>query len=297
MPERAASIRSFSLRDWFAVLHRLWLNIDRRNLGLIAAGVGFYTLLGLFPALAAAIAVWGIVADPAVLEAQLETIAPIVPDQAFTLLDRQVRALIAANNSTLGWTFALSLVGALWSARAGMTALIRGLNAVYGQTAKGSFLLRLSRALLLTTTLIGMSLVALTTVLVLPTILAFLPLGVMAHWVASLLHWAAALGVMLFGLGLVYRYGPDRRPLRARWVSSGAVVALLLWGSGSLLLTLYFRNFSNFNEVYGSIGAVAVLLVWFYLSAFSVLIGAQLNAEIEAQRLGIGDAPEDTPAA
>ncbi|MEM1267251.1 MAG: YihY/virulence factor BrkB family protein [Pseudomonadota bacterium] len=275
------------------VLHMaasVWRAASGKDLSLIAAGVAFYAMLAIFPAFAAAIAIWGLVADPIFLERQLSELAPIMPDAAFSVLDDQMAALIAANESTLGWTFALSLTGALWTARAGVAALIGGLNAVTGSAGGSGALRRIGRGIVLTTTLIIMALTGLLTVLILPGILAFLPLGPLAALLASVARWGAAVVVLVLGLGLIYRYGPDHPPLRVPWISAGSLLAILLWGTGSVALTVYFRNVTALNEVYGSLGAVASLLIWFYLSAFAVLIGAQLNAILARDRAMGGSA-------
>ncbi|MEO0387215.1 MAG: YihY/virulence factor BrkB family protein [Pseudomonadota bacterium] len=277
-----AKKRQSRVRAWLRIGGQVYASIDERDLGLIAAGVGFYAMLALFPALAATIAVWGLVADPAILERQLDTIAPLMPEQAFAILRRQTEALISANDSALGWTFGVSLAGTLWSARGGMTALIRGLNAVYDRDALDGFLHRTMRALLLTLSLIGMAVAAVLTVLILPPIIALMPFAAATQIVATLLHWAATVFVIVVGLALIYRYGPDRRHGRPQRIRPGVALALAIWGLGSVALTVYFRNFANFNEVYGSLGAVAILLIWFYVSAFAVLLGAQLDESVRS---------------
>ena len=262
----------------------LWRQTDDRHLDLIAAGVAFYAMLAVFPAVAAVIALWGFVSDPRVVEEQLGLLQGVIPPEAFALLAGQVRALIATNDSALGLTTALSTGAAIWSARAGVGALLRGLNAIYGIERRGGFLHAVT-ALGFTGALVAVALLTLASLVGVPVVLAYLPLGAWTELALTLLRWGVALSVMLLGLGVVYRYGPNR-PHRPPWISVGAVVALGLWAVASLGLTLYLRNFGSYNEVYGSIGAVIALLMWFFISAYAVLLGAAVNAQVERRGNG-----------
>lgn len=253
---------------------------DDRNLGLIAAGVAFFSMLAIFPGIAALISIWGIFADPVVIESQLELLARFVPEQAFRILERQVNALIGANESTLGWTTLISTLAAIWSARAGVAALIRGLNAIYRESNRPG-LKHYIAALLLTLALVGVGLISMTSVVIAPLAIAFFPLGDFTTNVLEVTRWTIAFLVAILGLGIVYRFGPNRRHARIGWISPGAVVAVVIWGALSVAFSYYLSNFGNYNEVYGSIGAVIALLMWFYISAYVVLMGAVVNAQLE----------------
>lgn len=255
--------------------------MDEANLGLIAAGMGFFGMLALFPGLAALIAIWGLVSDPAVIRSQLSTLEGVLPVDIYRLLVGQVGALLSARPAALGWATAMSLVAALWSTRLGVAALIRGVNAAYG-CPNGSGLQRQVSILILTFVLIGVVIVALISVVVMPVILSFLPRGTMVNDVLELARWLAALTVMTLGLGLVYRYGPNRKTRRKPWLTSGGVLAVTIWAAASSGFSIYLTNFGRYNEVYGSIGAAVALLTWFYLGAYVVLLGAALNAALEA---------------
>ncbi len=248
-----------------------------RHVGLNSAAVAFYAMFSLFPALAALIAVFGLVADPVAVAAQLDLMADFVPDAAFTLISEQIDALLAARADTLGWASVLALVIALWAARAGVGALMQALNAVFEVPARGG-IAHTFVALGLTLSLIGLGIAALLIVVVMPVVLAFVPLGPLAAIALQAGRWIVALGVLVLALGLLYRFGPNRRGARLRWITPGAVAAILLWLAASLGFSIYLTNFGNYNEVYGSIGAVAALLMWFYISAYLVLFGAVLNA-------------------
>lgn len=280
-PQDAARLAHLSLRGWWRVLGRVLAGADDKNIGVIAAGVGFYALLSIFPALAALIALWGYFADPAVLRDQLDVAQRLLPPDAFKILNDQVSALVSANRSTLQLTSLVSIGIAIWTARNGVAALIRGLNSMYRQNNRTNPISRYGLPIVLTLILILVGFFAFASVVVLPAILAFLPMTTGVGIGIFLGKWAVVLMVVFFGIALLYRYGTNRRAARVPWITPGAFVALVLWAAGSAAFSAYLRNFGSFNEVYGSLGAVVALLFWMYLSAYSVLFGAQLNAELE----------------
>lgn len=257
--------------------------MDEKNLGLISAGVAFYALLSIFPGLAATIAVWGIVGDPALALEQLEEFQALLPGDVYRLLSAQLTKLAATDGLTLGWASVLSFGFAIWSARAGVAALMRGLNAIYGAPNRGG-LSHYVRALLLTLSLIGVVLVAMGCIVVLPIVMAFVPLGPWASFAIELLRWAVGVGVLLAGFAVIYRLGPNLAGQRSRLISPGAIFASVGWVAASVGFSIYLQNFGTYNEVYGSIGAVIAMLMWLFLSAYLVLLGAALNAEIARVR-------------
>lgn len=250
------------------------------NLALISAGVAFFAMLSLFPALAALIALLGLVSDPVVAIAQLEDVRGLLPDDVYDILNSQVTGLVTARADTLGWAGVLSLLLALWSARAGVGAMVIGLNTVYKERNRKAAR-HYAHALLLTVSLVGVGIVALLTVVVAPVFLAFIPLGPLGNAVADLVRWSVAVVVLFAGIGVLYRFGPNRRAPRIAWLSSGAILAVLSWAAVSVGFSYYVSNFGNYNQVYGSIGAVIAMLVWLWISSFLILFGASLNAQIE----------------
>lgn len=249
---------------------------DEKNASLISAGVAFYALFAIFPGIAATISLFGLLADPGVVAEQLELMRDFIPPGAFALFQSQIDRLLGAGGTTLGWTTVFSIGVALWSARAGVAALMRGLNAIFGRPNRGG-LRHTFVALLLTGALVGIAIVALLLVVVTPILLKFVPVVGGLAWTLEILRWAVAIAVLVFGLGLLYRYGPNARGERLAWFTPGAGVVVVCWFAMSALFSVYVANFSNYNEVYGSIGAVVALLMWFYLSAYLVLLGADLN--------------------
>ena len=254
-----------------------WDLSGRRHLGLISAGVAFFGVLAVFPALAALVALWSLFADPQVVAATLADIAPFLPPDAFDLLNAQVQGLVGAGRGQLGWTTALSLGAALWSARAGMAALVQGINAAFGQETRGG-LQHQAMSLALTLVMVGAALVALAAGIVLPVAVAYMPLGPYDSALIGALRWSLAPAVSVLGIGLVYRYGPALPGPRPPLVSPGLAVAVLLWLAVSEGFSAYLANFGSYNSVYGSIGAVAALLMWSWLSAWAILMGAAVNA-------------------
>ena len=285
--------KSFSLRSGFNGILRFWEDVSERNVGLVAAGIAFYALLAIFPGVAALVAVWGLMSDPMVVETQLDLMREFLPDEAFSLLTGQVDRLVSTHERALGLTTIVSMGVTLWSARLGVGAMIMGLNVVHGVPHR-SGLGHAVMAIVLTVALIGVAVVALITVVVLPLVLAFFPLGGLAFWVLRVANWLVVLAVVAGGVALVYRFGPNLSP-RVRWLSPGLWLAVGLWVAASLGFSWYMAHFGDYGAVYGSLGAVVALLMWFYISAFAVLLGAVLNARMHPAE-AVAD-PEDATGA
>ncbi|MEZ5882292.1 MAG: YihY/virulence factor BrkB family protein [Paracoccaceae bacterium] len=266
----------------WAFLRGLSGRVEATNLSLVAAGVAFYAMFAVFPGLTATISVWGMVADPAVIESYLAVADDFIPPEAYEILNEQIMSLLAAPRARIGLTTIFPVAIALFSARAGVGALVRALNVIHG-TRQRTTLWTLITGYVMTLALVAVMLAALATVVVVPVALKFLPLGAFTGWLLSALPWGAMLLLMLSALGILYRYGPNTEGHRDPFLTYGAVVATLVWALVSLGFTFYLTNFGAYNKIYGSIGAVIALLMWLYLSAFSVLLGAALNAELAAR--------------
>ncbi|MGO4906799.1 YihY/virulence factor BrkB family protein [Pseudorhodobacter sp. W20_MBD10_FR17] len=264
---------------------RVWNRVSNAQIGLIAAGIAFFGFLAVFPALAAVITIWGFVADPTVVQTELNLAASYLPDEAYDLLYGQVQRILATNSRSLGVATVLSTVFALWSARAGVSALISGINAIHGLPSR-SGVHHVLRAFIVTLVLIGLVLSGMTLAVVMPLIIDFLPLGAATANALRLTNFLVGVLLVMLSIAIAYRLGPNRprREKRSPFLTIGAFFALALWIAVSRGLVFYLGNFANYNQVYGSIGAVVALLMWFYLSAFSVLLGAAIDAEIEGRR-------------
>lgn len=268
--------------------------ISDYDIGLISAGVAFYAVLSLFPALAALIAILSLISDPVVVVAQLEDMRGLLPDDVYDIISTQVVSLVSASGNTLGWAGLLSLLIAFWSARAGVGAIMIGLNNVYRQRNRGTRRHYLS-ALLLTFSLVTVGLIAMLLLIVAPVVLAFFPLGAFYGWLIDLIRYGVAVVVLFVGIGVLYRFAPNRRPRRTPWLSFGAVVAVLSWVILSIGFSYYVSNFGNYNQLYGSIGAVVAMMIWLWISSFLVLFGGALNAQIELRQGELVDEDPNPP--
>ena len=264
--------------DQIAALWRFYRRTEQAELSLIAAGVAFFGFLALFPAAAAIIAIVGFVSDPGVIRADVALLRNFLPPDAFALISDQIETLLSVNSGNLGLTTLLSTAFALWSARAGVAALIRGLNAIHQRPNRSGHWHQL-RALMVTFTLIGLALAAMVVAVVMPLVVGLLPLG--AIEVRLLAEKNLLIGTVLVVLALIvaYRLGPNHGPNPPPVLSWGLLVALVLWIAAARGFTFYLANFPSYNQVYGSIGAVAALLMWLYVSAYAVLLGAAVDAE------------------
>lgn len=258
-------------------------DIGEKNLSLIAAGVAFYAMLAIFPGIAALIAIWGLLSDPHVLIDQLDAIETILPPDVVRLIETQINALSNASGDQLGWAGLLSTMFAVWSARSGVASLMLGLNTIHGRKNRGSIRHYLI-SLLLTVTLLGVSMVTLSTVVIVPIVFSIVPLGPLTAMLVEAFRWIAAIFVLLAALAVIYRFGPNNKGERLRWITPGAILAVALWAVASYGFSLYLTNFANYNEVYGSIGAAIAMLIWLYISAFLILLGAEVNLHLATRR-------------
>lgn len=261
------------------LLRQIASAISDQNLTLTAAGVAFWAMLALFPGLAAIIAIWGLLADPQVLIEQLDLIRTILPADVTRLVESQINALMSAGGDKLGWAGLISTLLAIWSTRSGVAALMLGLNAIHGRQNRNSLRHYLT-ALVLTAALLGVSIVTLSAVVIVPIIFAIIPLGPATALLVETFRWAAAIFVLMAGLAVIYRFGPNNRGDRMKWVTPGAVLAVALWAVASYGFSFYLSNFGNYNEVYGSIGAAIAMLIWLFISAFLILLGAVVNLQL-----------------
>ena len=270
-------------RGWFAVLKRVKAEVKEDNVTLLAAGVAFYAMLAIFPAIIAVVTVYGMVADPAQVESQVGELAKSLPAGADQLLTEQLKSVTSAGRQSLSIGLVVSLVAVLWAASGGVQGLIKGLNLVYDEQESRGFAKLRGLSLLLTLGAILTAVVAIALVAVFPAVVDDLGLGKTGELAASIARWVVLALLVLVALAVLYRHAPDRANPRWRWVSGGAVVALALWLLGSVGFSWYVDNFGKYNQTYGALAAVIILLLWLFLSAFVVLLGAELDAETERQ--------------
>ena len=253
------------------------------NVPLLAAGVAFYALISLVPALVAMIAIYGLAADPTEVADHLSSLTEALPAQAADLLVQQVERIAAASPGALGLSAAVALATALWSASSGMRWMMAALSLTYDQRETRTFVRLRGRALLLTTVAIVCVVVSVSLIAVLPAVCDLLGLGAVGTTMAAVVRWPLLAGLVVVAFSALYRFGPDRPPARWRWITPGAVAATVIWLAASAGFATYASLAGSFDETYGPLGGVVVLLLWLHLSALAVLMGAEVNAEMEHQ--------------
>lgn len=271
---------------------RLYRRTEQAELSLIAAGVAFFGFLAIFPAVAAVIAIWGALSDPSVIRTEIALLRQVLPPEAHSLIIGQVEALLAVSQRGIGWATALTTAFALWSARAGVAALIRGLNAILGLPNRYGHWHQL-RATVLTLALVGLVLGAMLLAVVVPLIAQAVPAFTRQYATLQQINQFLGLTLVVLAVGLAYRFGPNHNttPPLFTW---GLLVAVLLWGAAARGFMLYLANFPAYNQVYGSIGAVAALMMSLYVSAYAVLLGAAVDAERRRRRVS-SPSPDKSP--
>jgi membrane protein len=280
-PVLAISPWQISWGGWKTILLRTYQQIDEDRLLATAAGVVFFGLLAIFPAVTALVSSYGLFADPATIGDHLQSLALMLPNGTFAIVRDQIARVLAKGSSTLGVTFMFGLLMAIWSANAGMKAIFDALNVVYDEHEERGFVRLNLTSLGFTVAALAGILVMIAGVIVVPLALQRLGLGGRAEWIVALGRWPAMFLLLLTALAILYRFGPDLTHPRWRWFSVGAVTAAVLWLAGSSLLSWYLSNFANYTATYGSLGAAIGLMTWMWMSAIIVLCGAELNSEID----------------
>lgn len=279
----AESPSEIPAKGWKDIFWRIYEEIGRDRVLSVAAGVTFYALLAVFPGIAAFVSLYGLFADASTISDHLATMAGILPGGAIDIIGEQVKNLTSKPAENLGLAFFFGLAISLWSANAGMKALFDALNIVYDEDEKRGFVSLNAQSLLFTFGAILFLLLAIAAVVVIPVVLKLVWFGKVIEWLLSLLRWPILFAMVLFGLACIYRYGPSRDKAEWRWVTWGSGVAAALWLGGSMLFSWYVANFGNYDATYGSLGAAIGFMTWMWLSTTVVLVGGEINAEMEHQ--------------
>lgn len=268
---------------WKDIGWRTYEEMNKHRLLAVAGGVTFYGLLALFPAIAAIVAIYGLFADLDTINDHLAALSGFVPGGAVDVIGEQVKRIASKGNASLGFAFFLGLGLSLWSANSGMKAMFDALNVAYGEEEKRGFVALNLRTLGFTIGAIAFLLLALGAIVVIPAILQLLGLGKFLGWLLWAARWPALLGLIIGGLAILYRYGPSREHALWRWITPGSILAAIAWIIFSMLFSWYVASFGKYNETYGSLGAAIGFMTWMWLSVTIILVGAELNAEIEHQ--------------
>ena len=268
---------------WKDILLRTVHEIMDDRLVALAAGVAFFSLLALFPAIAAGVSSYALFSDAGTIGKHLSILSDIVPTGALDLVRDEITRIAAKSDGKLTLGFLIGFGIAIWSANAGMKSIFDALNIIYDEEEKRGFLKLNMESLIFTIGAIAAALLAVAAVVVFPLLLAAFGMSSFDAPIIAFLRWPAMFVLIILGLAVLYRYGPSRRVAKWRWISVGSVFAALAWLVVSSLFSWYLGNFADYNATYGALGAVVGLMVWMWLSTIVILVGAELNSEIEHQ--------------
>jgi membrane protein len=279
----AATPSDIPARGWKDILWRCYERLTEDRILTIAAGVTFYILLAIFPAIAALVAIYGLFADPAVIAKHVEDVASFVPGGGVAILREELNRVASQPRGTLGLAFIVGLGISLWSANAGVKAILDALNIAYVEREKRSFVKLTGVSFVFTIAGILGAILAVVLVVVLPLVLQFLGLEKITETIVAVAKWPLLFVGAGLAVAVLYRYGPSRTQAKWRWLSWGSALAAALWIGVSLLFSWYTVSFASYNKTYGSLGAVIGFMTWIWISSIVILLGAELDAEIERQ--------------
>jgi membrane protein len=280
---QAGTPADIPMRGWRDILLRVYNNITEDRVVTIAAGVTFYSLLSVFPAIAALVAIYGLFADPETISRNLDSLSGLLPGGAIDVVRDQMTRIASRGKSSLGLAFAAGLLVSLWSANAGIKSLFDSLNLVYNEEEKRGLIKLNLVSLTFTLAAIVFVLFGIAAVVVLPAALNYIGLGGGTDIIVRIGRWPILFILVALALALIYRHGPSRSKPKWRWITWGSAFAALAWIVGSILFSWYAANFGSYNQTYGSLGAAVGLMIWLWLSMIVILVGAELDAEMEHQ--------------
>lgn len=270
-------------RGWKETFIRVWRGISQHRILAIAAGVTFYALLAVFPAVAALVAIYSLFADPSTIRSHIESLSAVLPSGATSVIGDQINRLAAQGRTSLGVATFIGLAISLWSANAGMKAVFDSMNIVYQEDEKRGVFKLNAISLGFTLGAILLAVIGMATVVALPPVLSQMGLPAQSQDWINLLRWPLLLLFVSLAASVIYRYGPSRNEAMWRWLSPGAVLFTVGWLVASLLFSWYTANFGSYNKTYGSLGAAVGFMYWIWITNIALLIGAELNAELELQ--------------
>ena len=275
-----ASPAAIRLNDWRAIIVRVAGRIAADNVGLLSAGIAFYAFLSVFPAIVAGLMVWGLFTDIATLGPQLQSVRDFAPD-AFDLVADQMVVIATQDDGGLTLGVVISALLSLWGASGAVSALMQAMNMAYHEKEKRGYFRLTGLTLLFTFGGIIFAAISLAAIAAVPPILKALYLGAFLDAVIGAVRWLLMIALFAFACAIIYRIAPSRTSARWRWIIPGAVAAGAVWLVASIAFSTYLENFNAYNATFGSLGAVAALLMWFWLSAYAICMGAELNSQLE----------------
>ncbi|MET0285323.1 MAG: YihY/virulence factor BrkB family protein [Polyangiales bacterium] len=276
--------------DWKQIVRRLINDISEDRISLVAAALAFWATLALFPALIALVTLFGLLVSPELIEAGMTRLSDLMPPGARELLQEQLHALVTTPSSSLSLGLFISVIAALWSASSGVDSLVDAINVAYDKVEKRNFVRRRLMSLLMTLALLVFTLFTISLVALVPTFEAWLGDRIIILGLISALRWPALACFVAFGLLCLYRFAPSRK-LPNTMDITGPIVATVLFLAASTLFSLYVSEFASYHKTYGAVGSVVALMFWFYYSSFVIMLGAELSAELEGEKLRFGGSP------
>lgn len=279
----AASPLGIPWRGYLDVFRRVARAFSVDRVSANAAGAAFFMIFAIVPALAAMVALYGLIGDPSRLRDQLTDLDAFLPPAMIELMDGELARLIDQRPDTLGLTFATTFAIAIYVVNNAVLRLFDALNVIYGERETRSYLRLYGTAIIFTFGALVFGALLVNVVITIPIVLRFLPLGPLAGWIMTILPLVVIFIVANLGIAVLYRYGPSRVPARWRWISPGSVSAATVWVAASAGFSFYMSNFADYSATYGSLGAIAAAMMWAYISVLILLVGAEFNAELEQQ--------------
>lgn len=273
----------FNKSDWMAVGKRTIKEIGEDRVSSVAGGVTFFVLLALFPAMTALVSLYGLFADRAAITRHLDLLNEFLPPGAVEIISDQVVAIASAPGTALSFAGIFALLMAFYSANGGTKAVLDGLNVAYFRTESRGFIWLNLVAMGFTIAGMLVAIALISVIAVIPTLLRWFPLPGGTEWAVVILRWPLMFAVVALSLAALYRWGPDKPDGKWEWLSPGALFATVGLGVASMLFSWYATNLTDFNETYGSLGAVIALMMWMWIASMVVLIGAEINSEVERQ--------------
>ena len=275
--------RNIPWAGWKEILLRVKDKMNTKNIPLMAAGVAFYFFLSLFPAMLAIVTIYTLVNDPLLVREHLEKLSQFLPSDVHEFISEKIMNIVDGTESSKNWGLVLSFIVGLGSANKGTLYLFRAINEIYDEENKRNLIKQNTITLGFTLGLLITGILSMLLIIVYPIIIEFMDLNGPIEHIVTYTRWIVLALIFLFCIGLIYQFAPQRSHPRFNWVSTGAILATVLWILGSILLTVYIQNFGKMEDLYGQISALIILMIWLNITSFVILLGAQVNAEMEHQ--------------
>ena len=279
----ATKPQQIPIAGWKDIGKRVFAQMKLDHVQIVAAGVAFYFFLALFPTIVAAISIYSLVLEPAQIQEQFDNLSLMLPQQAFGMISEILTPVLEQSNSELGWGLVISILISLWSANKGTSALFEGINIAYDENDDRGIIKKNLLTLLFTLAAVVIGFLSLLIVIFFPLLIGKVGLPIQIENILDWSRWIVLAIVLVLSLSMIYKIAPNRNNPQFGWVSWGAIFGTVVWILGSILFSWYVQNFGSYDDLYGSFAAVVILMLWLFLTAFIVLIGAEINSEMEHQ--------------